>query len=287
MKSFSIKELEILSGIKAHTLRMWEKRYSVLTPQRSKGNSRLYSINELGKILNISLLNKNGYKVSHLSALSNDELEQKIKGLVDNDGKQQKAVNELIIYMHQLDMESFEMIFDTCLLAWSIDIVLNEIVYKFLQKTGLLWKGNRLTEEHFVVTTLRSKIILGIERAKVNERKNRKILLFVPEAGQLDLMLLYTKYLLKSKGFQVLYMGSDISIANLKAVIQLKQPNYVFTYLPKRIKFEISELSSIMYELMPQSKLVIANTPESRLIKTNYENVMLLGYEDAISFVCK
>ena len=287
MKRFSIKELETLSGIKAHTIRRWEKRHSVINPQRSQGNSRLYSINELGKILNFSLLNKNGYKVSHLSALTNDELEQKIKGLVHNEGKQQKAVNDLIVCMHLFDTEKFEVICDTCLLTWSIDIVLTKIVYKFLQKTGLLWTGNGLTEEHFVVTALRSKIILGIEKANVTERQDKRILLFLPGAGQIDLMLLYTKYLLKIRGFQVLYMGNDISIANLKAVIQLKQPTIIFTCLPKRTNFKINELTSIMYELIPKSKLIIANNTESKVIKTNYDNAMQLDYENALSFICE
>lgn len=279
--------METLSGIKAHTLRRWEKRHSMPGPQRSRGNSRLYSIDELGKILNFSLLNKNGYKVSHLSSLTNDELEQKIKGLVHSKGKQQKAVNDLIICMYQLDTEKFEMFFDTFLSVWSIDTVLTEIVYKFLQKTGLLWRGSRLTEEHFVVTALRSKIILGTEKAEVTERKNKKILLFIPEAGQLDLMLLYTKYILKIRGFQVLYMGNDISIDNLRPVIQLKQPNYIFTYLPKRTKFKLNELCTIMSELLPKSKLVIANNKESRALKIDYGNVMQLDYEDAISFICE
>ena len=287
MQNFSIKELETLSGIKAHTLRRWEKRHAVLNPKRSQGNNRFYSIIELIKILNFSLLNKNGYKISHLSALNNEELEQKIKGIVNDGGRQQKAVNDLIISMHLLDTENFEKILDTCLVTWSIDIVLSEIVYKILQKTGLFWKGNRLTEEHFVVTALRSKIFLGIEEAEVTKRKNKKILLFLPEAGQLDLMLLYTKYLLKIRGFQVLYMGNDVSIANLKAVIQLKQPTYIFTCLPKRTKLEINELSSIMYKIIPESKLVIANNPESTRIKIYYDNVLQLGYEDALTLICE
>ncbi|MBC7875118.1 MAG: MerR family transcriptional regulator [Ferruginibacter sp.] len=284
MKTFSIRELETLSGIKAHTLRIWEKRHSVLNPQRSQGNNRVYSIGELRKILNYSLLNNNGYKVSQLSALTNDEVEQRIKELLKDEGKQQKAVNDLIICMHQLDTDGFEKILDTSMSSWSLDIVLTEIVYKFLQKIGLLWEGNRLTEEHFVVTSIRSKIILGIERTDVNEMKNKKILLFLPGTAQLDLLLLYTKYILRIRGFQVLYMGNDITVANLKTVIQLKQPDYIFTYLSKKNNFKVRELSSIMEEVIPESILVIANNPGSRLLKQDFDNVIQLGYQDALSY---
>ncbi|MEP6700607.1 MAG: MerR family transcriptional regulator, partial [Bacteroidota bacterium] len=274
-----------LSGIKAHTIRMWEKRHGVLNPQRNQGNNRLYSVNELNKILNFSLLNNNGHKVSRLSALTHDELQGKINGLVNKEERQQKAVNELILCMHQLDPEGFERTLDDCLAVWSLEILINEIVYTFLQKTGLFWGGSRLTEEHFVVTALRSKIILGIEKSVINEKKSKTILLFLPEAGQLDLMLLYTKYILRIRGFQVLYMGNDITIDNLKTVIQLKQPDYIFTYLSKRTKFKINELSSIMHEVIPESKLVIVNNRESRQIKAEYTNVVLPDYEDALSYI--
>jgi methanogenic corrinoid protein MtbC1 len=230
------------------------------------------------------LLNNNGYKVSQLSALTNDEVEQRIKELLNDEGKHQKAVNELIICMHQLDTDGFEKILDTSMSSWSLDIVLTEIVYKFLQKIGLLWEGNRLTEEHFVVTSIRSKIILGIERTDVIELKNKKILLFLPGAAQLDLLLLYTKYILRIRGFQVLYMGNDITVANLKTVIQLKQPDYIFTYFSKKNKFKVSELSSIMEEVIPESILVIANNPGSRLLKHDLDNVIQLGYQDALSY---
>lgn len=287
MKTFSIKQLETLSGIKAHTIRMWEKRHGVLNPQRNQGNNRLYSVNELNKILNFSLLNNNGHKVSRLSALTHDELQEKINELANKEERQQKAVNELILCMHQLDPEGFERTLDECIAAWSLEILINEIVYTFLQKTGLFWGGSRLTEEHFVVTALRSKIILGIEKSAINKKRSKTILLFLPEAGQLDLMLLYTKYILRIRGFQVLYMGNDISIDNLKTVIQLKQPDYIFTYLSKRTKFKINELSSIMQEVIPQSKLVIVNNRESRQIKAEYTNVVLPDYEDALSYISK
>jgi DNA-binding transcriptional MerR regulator len=285
MKSFSIKELERLSGIKAHTLRIWEKRYAVLNPGRSEGNTRFYTIEELRRILNISLLNKNGYKVSGICFLSDEQLEQKIREAKDFTIRQQKAVNEMIICMYLIDTEGFESIVDTCMLSWTVDTVLKEIIYKFLLKTGLFWKGNRLTEEHFVVTMLRSKIIMGIERAAVNQRKDKIILLFLPEPGQLDLMLLYTRYLFVSAGFQVLYMGNDISIANLKTVVQVKQPGYLFTYLPGKTPFKVGELGCILQEEVPESRLVIVNNPERQLVKTSWTNIRQLDYEDALVFI--
>lgn len=263
---------------------MWEKRYKVFEPIRKKGNVRIYSVVDLYKALKIGLLVQNGHKASSLSALTNDELEERIDRLKDDHTNRQNAVNDMVLSMYRLDIEHFEHILQHCFITWATDIVFSDIIYRFLEKTGLLWQGNRLTEEHFVVTALRSKIIRCIEQVEIYGKKEIKVLLFLPMAGQVDLMLLYTMYQFKTKGIHVLYMGHDVSINNLKTAIQLKQPDYIFTYLPKRTSFKVNELSSILYDLVPNARFIIANT-ESQAMKVHSNNVIYLGYTDALSFV--
>ena len=97
MKNFSIKELELFSGIKAHTLRIWEQRHNILNPQRRKGNLRYYSLADVRKVLNLAMLNKNGYKISFLSGLSPSQVEEKLSGLITDEGKQQIAIKRLFV----------------------------------------------------------------------------------------------------------------------------------------------------------------------------------------------
>jgi DNA-binding transcriptional MerR regulator len=155
MKSFTINDLERFSGIKAHTLRIWERRYSLVTPGRSSGNFRLYTLEELKKILDIALLQKNGYRISVLSKISSEDIKDKIEHLSIDYIKWQKAINDLTINMYTIEPESFEKNLDELLLNWPIDILMEKIIFPFLYITGLLWSGNKLDEEHLVVTAIR------------------------------------------------------------------------------------------------------------------------------------
>ncbi len=256
MKNFTIKELERFSGIKAHTLRTWEFRYAIIKPKRSETNLRYYSLNEVQRILNIALLNKNGYKVSRLAKMSDEGITEKILHLSDFGENYDKPVTDLLMYMYQMNSEAFEKVLDDALLNWGIDVLLKEVVYNFLVKSGLLWKGNKLSEEHFVVTIIRKKIIYGIEETENNQNAKKLILLFLVDEDQLDLALLYANYLLKSKGAKVLYMGNDVSVANLRSVLSVKKPDFLYTYLPQKNRLQIKALTTLMNDVLPNAKLV-------------------------------
>ena len=256
MKNFTIKELERFSGIKAHTLRTWEFRYSIIKPQRSETNLRFYTLNEVERILNIALLNKNGYKVSRLAKMSDEGIAEKILQLSHFGENYDKAVTDLLMHMYQMNSEAFEKVLDDSLLNWGIDVLLKEVVYNFLVKSGLLWKGNKLSEEHFVVTIIRKKIIYGIEDTAINPTTEKLILLFLSDEDQLDLALLYANYLLKSNGAKVLYMGNDVSVANLRSVFTLKKPDFLYTYLPQKNRFQIKALTTLLNEVLPNAKLI-------------------------------
>ena len=149
IKGFTINDMERFSGIKAHTLRAWEKRYDLLHPNRIANNSRLYTLHDLKKILNIALLKNNGYRISRLGA--SKEIKEKVRSLKDETNKRQKAINELIINMYHGNPEHFEEILDSFLLAWPMEILIEKIIFPFLKITNLLWIGHQLSEEHLVV----------------------------------------------------------------------------------------------------------------------------------------
>ena len=244
LKNLTIKDLERYSNIKAHTIRTWERRYAILHPERNKGNSRFYAISELERILNISLLNRSGYRISNLSAMGSDEIGIKISLLKRNEDLFEKSVNELILSMYSAHPENFETVLENAALTWPVDILLRKIIFTFLNRTGLFWCGNQLTYEHFVVTAIRKKLIAGIEKitVSINEKKKRRVLLFLATGKELDLALLYANFFLKLSGLDVLYMGNDVSLSNLKEVFSKMQPDFAFTYMPEKSSFQFGHI---------------------------------------------
>lgn len=272
MKSFSIKELEVLCGIKAHTIRIWELRYSVFQPQRTNGNVRRYSIDELTKLSKLALLSNSGYRASHICKMTPDELQSAAAQLKLDHERMQRAIGELIVCMHKMDIRGFEMQLDDCFLSWPAETVIDEIIFPFLSKVELLCKGRQLNEEHLVVTAIRKKLLWSIERLNVPGPNAKSILLFLSNEKQLDLLLLYLYYHLKKDGWEVIYLGVNISLKNLEEILSLKQTDYLLTYLSQRHAISLDELLPRMKKLAPEAKLLVVDTGESN-IKTAHDNV--------------
>ena len=233
MNVFTIKDLENLSGIKAHTIRIWEQRYNFLKPNRTDTNIRYYCNQELKTLLNISLLNKYGYKISHINKMSGEELKTRIFSLPDRIAQQERLVNELIAYMIELDIECFEKVLDGFILTKGIDKAITQIVFPFLHRIGVLWMTNHINpaQEHLVTNIIRQKLIVGIEGAMTHRRTNKTVLLFLPEGEHHELGLLYVYYLLKTQGVGVLYLGADMPLQDVEFVCQHKAPDYLYTHL--------------------------------------------------------
>jgi DNA-binding transcriptional MerR regulator len=233
MNAFTIKDLENLSGIKAHTIRIWEQRYSFLKPQRTQTNIRYYSSDELKAILNIALLNKYGYKISHIDRMSEDELRQKVLSLSHIEAQQERLVNDMLQCMVDLDIDRFEAILNEFIKARGIDRAISYLIFPFLDKIGILWLTNHINpaQEHLVTNVIRQKLIVGIESVVSHLLLNRTIILFLPEGEHHELGLLYMYYLLKSRGVQVIYLGANVPVRDLEFIVNLKKPDYLYTHL--------------------------------------------------------
>jgi DNA-binding transcriptional MerR regulator len=161
MNKFTIKDLENLSGIKAHTIRIWEQRYSFLKPQRTATNIRYYSNQELKMLLNISLLNKYGFKISHINRMSMDELKEKTLTLSGGQAQQERIVNELIQHMIDLDLDAFEYVLDQFITARGIEKTITFIIFPFLERIGILWQTDHINpaQEHIISNIVRQKLL--------------------------------------------------------------------------------------------------------------------------------
>ncbi|MBC7935291.1 MAG: MerR family transcriptional regulator [Rhizobacter sp.] len=233
MNSFTIKDLSNLSGIKAHTLRIWEQRYNFLKPSRSFTNIRYYSNEELKTILNIALLNKYGFKISHIDKMSVDEMSEKILLLNQSEAQQERIVNDLVNNMISMDMDAFSATLDVYISAKGLEKMIMNVIFPFLEKIGILWLTNHINpaQEHLVSNMVRQKLIAGIENCKPALSSAKKVLLFLPEGEYHELGLLFIHFLLKRKGVGVIYMGANLPLEDLAYVTQHKEPDYIYCHL--------------------------------------------------------
>jgi len=233
MNSFTIKDLENLSGIKAHTIRIWEQRYSFLKPQRTDTNIRHYSNEELKAILNIALLNKYGYKISHIDKMSLPEINDKLLSLSQSQAQQERIVNELIQLLVDLEIEKIEQTLNNYIRIKGIEKAIIYIIFPFLERIGILWLTNHVNpaQEHLVSNLIRQKIIVGIENCTTVPQGNETVLLFLPEGEHHELGLLFISYLLKNRGVKAIYLGADVPLKDMEFVARLKKPTLIYCHL--------------------------------------------------------
>lgn len=233
MGKYSIKELEHLSGIKAHTIRIWEKRYSLIAPQRTDTNIRFYSDDDLKKIINVSLLNAHGFKISKIARMSAAEITQNVLALNDSANDNSIHINQLVVAMVQLDEEKFETALSGFFLRYNFENTMTGIVYPFLQKTGVLWQTHNISpaQEHFVSNLIRQKIIVGIDGLPLPSGNDQIAVLFLPENELHEIGLLFCHYLLRKAGYRTIYLGQSVPHADLLHVFHQYKPNMLVTIL--------------------------------------------------------
>ncbi|HYF31971.1 MAG TPA: MerR family transcriptional regulator [Chitinophagaceae bacterium] len=261
MNDFTIRDLENLSGIKAHTIRIWEQRYSFLKPKRTGTNIRCYNNEELKVLLSIALLNKYGYKISQIDKMSGQEMNNKILTLTHAEAQQDKVVHDLIRSMVDLDMDAFEGALDHFIYSRGIDKAITQAIFPFLERVGLLWMTGHINpaQEHLASNIIRQKILVGIEGVLPPSGANKLVLLFLPEGEHHELGLLYTYYLLKTRGVRLLYLGADVPFNDLVFVAKFKKPDFIYTHLTSKPRnFNLGKFLAKFTAQAPGVPLVIS-----------------------------
>jgi DNA-binding transcriptional MerR regulator len=286
MNAFTIKDLENLSGIKAHTIRIWEQRYSFLSPNRTDTNIRVYSNEELKTILNIALLNKYGFKISHIDQMNQEELKSKILSLSNLQAQQERIVNEMINCMIDVDFEKFESILDEHISKGGVERSITHIIFPFLERVGILWVTNHINpaQEHLITNIIRQKLILGIEKVNSIFSSSKLCILFLPEGEHHEMGLLFMHYLLKSKGVKVIYLGANVPIKDIEYLCKLKSPDFIYTHLTSLANnFNFEKFLNFISQKIPTQKTIISGqvtcaykkkAPENVQFKTSLAHVM-------------
>lgn len=234
MSTYSIKDLEQLSGIKAHTLRIWEQRYQFILPKRTETNIRYYDNDDLKLVLNIALLKDNGYKISKIAQMDPKTMGEEVIRLTERNLRYPDQINALILAMVDLDEDRFEKIMASNILKLGFESTMINVVYPFLSKTGVLWQTGAINpaQEHFISNLIRQKLIVAIDGQFVAARKNSsKYLLYLPTGELHELTLLFVCYLIKARHQKALYFGQNLPFEDLKAIYDIHSPHYILTII--------------------------------------------------------
>ena len=261
---YSIKDLENITGIKAHTLRIWEKRYQILEPKRTETNIRYYNNDDLKKILNINLLNKGGFKISKIASLKDDEIKTKANNLLkDKNSSDSKEINALTQSIIKLDTSEIEKILEKEYQEKGILRLYKETITPLLIRMGELWQLSTLniSHEHLFSNTLRKFIIVKTDEVKAEKQLNKSVLIFLTKGEHHEIPILFYNYFLKSFGWDSIYLGANVPTEDLRLAIIQKNPDLVFTSMIINVtgdRFH-RNLDSIL-EIIPEKKLCLSTT---------------------------
>lgn len=261
MNSYSIKDLEQLSGIKAHTLRIWEQRYSIIAPKRTDTNIRTYDDQDLKLVLNISLLKDNGYKISEIAKFSIEDMSREVLKISARPLNYSDQIQALTICMIDLDEESFEKIITANIEQFGFENTMVNIIYPFLGRIGILWVTGSIgsAQEHFITNLIRQKLIAAInEQSKKSASTNKTFLLFLPEGEFHEIGLLFANYLIRTRSNKVIYLGQNLPFDDLLFLYNTKQPDYIFTALTSvPANHEVQLFVNRMAKCFPNSQLLL------------------------------
>jgi len=268
---YSIKDLEKLSSIKAHTIRIWEKRYQIIKPDRTETNIRYYDDEDLRHLLNISVLVQNGIKISHIAMLNPSEIKEKAFFFLQNNNDNDNLIKNLILSMIEINEAKFEKTLTKSILNIGFEKTMIQLIYPFLKQIGVMWQTGSINpaQEHFISSLIRQKLIVSIDGIEQLPTKNTKrFTLFLPEGEMHELGLLFYAYILKSRGHEILYLGQSTP---LESVVESCQ-NWKTDYL---LLFIVSSFSGISYQKYLQE--LSANFKTKKIIIAG-------GISDNISF---
>lgn len=288
MNVYSIKDLENFSGIKAHTIRIWEHRYHLLHPERTETGIRTYSDNDLKRILNIATLqNKGGIKISKIAELTDSEVAEKILQLSGGDLDYPEHVQAITVAMMDLDELRFQELTKVITEAYGFENYMLKVIYPFLTRLGTLWLSGSVgpAQEHFITHLIRQKIIAAIDSQMAKSKPNaKKFLLYLPEGELHEIGLLFASYLIRARQHSVVYLGQSLPFEELCLAYEIHQPDYVFSVFTTEPA--ISELPEYVQKLdrfMPKTKIMLTgynvlNSPEpipSRIQLINDFNTLI------------
>lgn len=290
MGMYQIKDVEHLSGIKAHTLRIWEKRYNIVEPKRTGTNIRYYDDHDLKRILNISILNKNGYKISKIAGFNDFRLNNELLTLSGDVENLDIQIGSLINAMIDFDEKLFEKVFSQSIVHRGFQDTILKLIYPFFKRVGLLWLTDNIdpAQEHFISNLTRQKIIVAIDELPENPLKNAEnFVLYLPEGQWHEMGLLLSNFLIKNNGHNSIYLGSSMPV---ESVVQMKDKisfNYLVTTtsLSKSAQDTKRELISLASQFPDKTIFVGVSENETHLYDLLPNIILMSNLDELIEYL--
>jgi DNA-binding transcriptional MerR regulator len=256
MAEYSIKDLEKISGIKAHTIRIWERRYKIVEPSRSETNIRKYNDLDLKRILNVSILNQNGFKISKIAKLDNKELKERVLDLCLDTCNVNVQIESLVVAMLELNEAKFNNVLTHSIIKRGFENTVEEILFPFLDRIGVLWQAGSIlpAQEHFISNLIRQKLIVAIDNEMGTIKSGKQITFFLAEDELHEIGLLFYSLLARKEGYNVIYLGMSLPFSDLKVVNEIQKADAFFTsFVSPPSKDELNTILATYKEEFPDT----------------------------------
>lgn len=269
MKNYQIAELEQLTGIKAHTLRIWEQRYQLIEPSRTQTGIRRYDDAQMKKILNVCTLLKSGWKISKIAALTEKQLHQELLQLEKHsseDSIAERFINEMVEAMLVFDERLFEKSYAHAVTHFGMFDAMIRVIYPLLNKIGIMWTLDTSipVQEHFASAIIKRKLMTAIDQLPPAKKNGKKFVLFLPPEEFHEIGLLFGNFMIRQKGHQTIYLGQNVPLENVQQINKELQPDFIFSIftIPKENKQLAAEFKQII-KPGPRTTILLSGNPNN------------------------
>lgn len=291
MAIYSIKDLEKLSGIKAHTIRIWEQRYRLLQPQRTDTNIRYYLDEDLRRLLNVALLKKNGMKISVIASMPETDISNKVKELSEVNFEKETQLDALAIAMIEMDEYKFNHIISSNVKEIGFEQTMLTVIHPFLEKVSVLWLTGSIhpIQESFTSYLIRQKLMVAIDQLPLAQDFSNEFMIYIPEGEIQELSILFLYFLLKSRGFRVVYLGQNVSVSDLEVALSIQSPDYVVSMISKPFKKQsVQDYINQLCTKYPKVHWLFTGFQLASVTVSEKENsTVLTGLNDMLDFLAK
>lgn len=264
LNRFSIKDIEVLTGVKQHTIRIWEQRYNVPQPRRTSTNIRYYTDSDLKHLLNIAMLNRMGHKISKIACLKQSEIEQLVLSYIDQTESVELQIESLLNTLMRMDETGFEKMLTKSISKNGLEKTMTNLVFPFLHRVGMMWQAGCICPafEHFLTNLIRQKIIVAIDGLQQKTNSNsKKFILFLPQGEPHELGLLYANYLIRSRGHHSVYLGQSLPLECLHSAYSSFHADYIVSVITASIKLnDVQEFVKRIASAFPKSKIILSGS---------------------------
>lgn len=291
MITYSIKDLERLSGIKAHTIRIWEKRYNFIIPKRTKTNIRYYDNDDLKHLLNAAALKRHGHKISVISDMSKAEMAEAVIEMTAVESDEALLIDDLIIAMIEFNARRFDKTINNAIIRMGFEETVIKVIYPFFVKIGYLWqvKSINTAQEHFISNLIREKFIVAInDLDREPNPKGKHFILFLPDGELHELGLLFYNYVIVKTGHKVLYLGQSVPLECVVQTISQLSIDYIVTSIHSVFSEEdfIKKLSYIADQI-PNIPIILTNRIDFDITSVNIDRLYANLEWDALNEMLK